>query len=476
MEIIYASDRRFWGKNDSETIQNAVDYASRQGLGQVTIPRINERTGESIWIIDTAVLLPSDMTILLDGCYIRMADDTRDNFFRNSNCWTEEGRTLAGEQHDIRILGRGRAVLDGGKPNGMCEQLIRDNPGKFPYSMYVNIPILMANVRHFEVRNLQIVDSRYWGITFLFCRWGIVSDIDFRMYGNLENQDGIDLRVGCEYITIQNITGITGDDTVALTALPWGSVVNATKVEGKGFDIHDITIRNVIASTHGCGVVRFLCEGGAKEYNITCEDIKDTTGSISGTSVIVGTTDNHFADPPHVMGDFRNIVLRNISTCGQRGISIAEAVQDMVIENLSTYGPNEVGIRFYKNFACDNLTIRNVSIGSEEESLDSAIWMPKQALENAKGLKIENVRVSSKAKYIFRESQPEVTNLSYEEPTGGVFSEEGTKLTSAYGRYHYIAYGKVIENRPKDNRFDHTLRYGEYVDDKYFYYQKTEVK
>ena len=29
MELIYAGDRRFWGDSDTQTIQNAVDYASR---------------------------------------------------------------------------------------------------------------------------------------------------------------------------------------------------------------------------------------------------------------------------------------------------------------------------------------------------------------------------------------------------------------------------------------------------------------
>ena len=46
MTAIYASEERFWGADDSQTIQNAVDYAEETGLGQVIIPRFNERTGK----------------------------------------------------------------------------------------------------------------------------------------------------------------------------------------------------------------------------------------------------------------------------------------------------------------------------------------------------------------------------------------------------------------------------------------------
>ena len=67
MRTIYASQERFWGADDSQTIQNAVDYAEQTGLGQVIIPRFNERTGQPLWDLPRAVLLPSDMTIILDG-------------------------------------------------------------------------------------------------------------------------------------------------------------------------------------------------------------------------------------------------------------------------------------------------------------------------------------------------------------------------------------------------------------------------
>ena len=71
------------GDSDSESIQNAIDYAVRIGVNSVTIPRINRRTGKPLWVIDRAVILPSEMEIVLDNCCLRQADGCFDNIFRN---------------------------------------------------------------------------------------------------------------------------------------------------------------------------------------------------------------------------------------------------------------------------------------------------------------------------------------------------------------------------------------------------------
>ena len=70
------------GNSDSESINRAVRLASESGVGKVIIPRINARTGKALWDIDSAILLPSNMHIMLDNCFIRQADGCFDNVFR----------------------------------------------------------------------------------------------------------------------------------------------------------------------------------------------------------------------------------------------------------------------------------------------------------------------------------------------------------------------------------------------------------
>ena len=447
---ILASDPRFVGKSDSETLQNAVDFTAESGAGTLVIPRKNPRTGENIWIIDRTVLLPSDICVILEGAHLRMADGVIENVFRNQNAWTPTGNTLEGEQHNIRIIGVGNTVLDGGNPNGMCEQLLRDNPGKYP-SMLRNIPIFLHNVRDFEVRGIRFVDARYWAVTVMYCRWGKLADLDFRMYGTLENQDGVDLRIGCEYVTIENITGITGDDAVALTALPPRTkpTNGGLVVEGKSFDIHDVTIRNVISASHGNHLLRFLNENGAKIYNVTVTDLKDTGEAISGATIIFGTTDPYLMQRAHAMGDFYNITVRNVTSRAQRALDICEPCENLLIENVVADAGTEMGIRLKENFVAKNVTIRDFVL-SPTETADSFAdtFCNADALAD---LKIENVRVAN-TKHLYRGTPLSVTALNVSKPDLPSTAEHA-QLASAYGRYFLKAYGKVIQNRPKDSRF-----------------------
>ncbi len=447
---VNAANEMFFAETDSKQIQKAVDYACENGYGRVVIPKINLRTGKGIWNIEEAVLLPDDMTVVIEDAHLRLADGIMDNIFRNKNAHTDLGRTLEGEQHRINILGQGNAVLDGGKYNGVCEQMHRDEPGKHKWLSY-NLLVFLDNVSDFRIEGLNILNSRYWSVCVMYCRFGRIADLHFRLLNTAENQDGVDLRIGCEYITVENLTGLTGDDTLALTALPEDGYIpeKYLKVEGKSFDIHDITVRNIISASHGCGIMRLLCEDTACIYNVTADGIKDTGETISGTPVIIGSSNTGFARiRPHVMGEFRNIVIRNVTTCAQYAVEVNEPVQDVVIENVSTFGNTTlVGIKFGKNFQCDNLSIRNVTVRSE--ALNTCVWMRSMEGDPViKDLHIEKVTMGS-ADYVFRGAEIPIQNFRYENPKKQYFTEEKVKLPSPYGRYHLKAFGKVIENRPE---------------------------
>ena len=141
---VYANEKRFWREDDAATIQAAVDAAALQGADLI-IPRLTA-DGRNVWQIARAILLPSHITVILQDCHLRMADGVRENMFRNQNAYTPLGNTLEGEQSHIRLIGEGNALLDGGKSNGLCEQLHRDDPQRYP-SMFVNLTVLFHNVR-----------------------------------------------------------------------------------------------------------------------------------------------------------------------------------------------------------------------------------------------------------------------------------------------------------------------------------------
>ena len=447
MEYISCSDPRVWGDSDARTIQNAIALAKQEGCDQVVIPRVNARTGEAVWHIDENIVLPSSMTVILSGAYLRAADDLPVHVF----C-TELSQT---ELHDIRILGAGEATIDGGawtrenRPEYYHEQSPEEYPDGCDYDL-----ISLFNVRNFEVANLCITNAKHYSTCFTFCRFGRIHDLHFRNYATVENQDGIDLRYGCEFITIENITGVTGDDTVALNAIDEAKT-NRERVTGKALDIHDITIRNIIASTHACSLVRLLNTDGAKLYNITIENIKDTGKTISICAVFFGTPAPVWARRRmHTEDEFYNITIRDVSTCAVFGIRFAESCRDVLVENIHTYGSCVVPIQFSKPFTCQNFTLRDVYLRSETP-LRAAISVSCDR-EKLRNFRMERVYVEN-AEYIFAEQELPVTDLTYEPPVKGYLTEQFSKTQLPYyGRYFKHSLGKVIENRTPDNRFGGT--------------------
>ena len=69
--------------NDTERIQAAVNEAVRT-TGKVVIPA-NNNNGTQIWLLDSAILLPSNITVILENCVIQLSDSCRDNMFRSDN-------------------------------------------------------------------------------------------------------------------------------------------------------------------------------------------------------------------------------------------------------------------------------------------------------------------------------------------------------------------------------------------------------
>ena len=225
--------------SDVERINLAVQAAAGTGR-RVVIPRHNHATdGErDIWLLDAAILLQSDTTLELDNCHIKLSDRCRDNFIRSANCGM--GITDIKPMRGIHIYGVGNVLLEGadhpratgdsGKTLG--ERTFGTDAGVESESQkgdWRNIGILMAFVEDFSIRNLKMVDPHCWGISLERCAHGMLRDIEFasgqkRTVDGVEqtilNQDGIDLRLGCHDIIIENITGYSGDDLVALTAIP----------------------------------------------------------------------------------------------------------------------------------------------------------------------------------------------------------------------------------------------------------------
>ena len=135
--------------NGYEYITSQIEAAVADQTRTVTI------SGD--WEIHEAIRLPSNFTLILDNCHLRMADGCYANMFVNANHDTDLGRTMAGTDRNISILGRGTAILDGGTYNGLSEKTQRQN-GLPP--IWKNNLVLFTNVDGFKISGLSCYNQR----------------------------------------------------------------------------------------------------------------------------------------------------------------------------------------------------------------------------------------------------------------------------------------------------------------------------
>lgn len=404
---------------DSETFEKAIADKGSDGI-IIVPPRKSEIEPErDFWLIDRAILLPENTTIIMQNCTIKLSDKCRDNFFRTSNCGI--GIAFPERISNVYIRGEGLCVLQGADypratgdssklQHSPCPYLPEDicrvadwvpedrrtlegitfldvhehsygtdagKDGESQYGDWRGIGILFANVENFSISNLRIVKSHGWGISMEECAKGYVEKIDFDscmykeidgMLMNMENQDGIDVRNGCHHIVISDITGHTGDDVVALTAIadtdykPGGSF-NTTHVMHNDWtkrdrDIHDIIIKNVIAHSHLCFTVRLLA-AMAKVYNVTIDGIIDTAPDCKATSgtLLLGDGGNYGEEFPD---SIRNITVSNMICHSSEAISVRGYVTDAVISNVVNRNPECEVITVHMENALKNVATNNL--------------------------------------------------------------------------------------------------------------------
>ena len=383
----------FKGLTDSDIIENAIKNKTNDGIVVIS-PRESEvEPNRNYWLIDRAILLPENTTVILQNCMIKLSDKCRDNFFRTANCGM--GIEYPEKIKNVHLIGEGKCVLQGADhPRAVgdrtktiscpCPYEIDDlckmadwipaerrtadkiefmdrhshsygtdtgKEGESQCGDWRGIGVLFANVEDFSIENITIKDSHGWGISLEECSNGYISKINFDtcmskeidgMLHNMENQDGIDLRNGCHHITITDITGRTGDDVIALTAIagneyrPGGTTKNTHVMHNdwtkREKDIHDIIIRNVSAYSNLCWVIRLL-PANTKIWNVVIDGIIDNSpDDIVSHTLLLGKEDGAYGvNHPDSM---QNIIISNVVCNSDVGIIVDGYLSDSIISNV----------------------------------------------------------------------------------------------------------------------------------------------
>ena len=320
VKTFFVKDYLADAKNDSEAIERCLAAAEKTETSKTVVFDSKD------YLIDRAILVPSDTTIVIDNCTIKQNDYVFDNVFRGNNLIIN-GIDPYGPPidvtpiHDIKIIGKGNAKIIGtDKPQAGYHPFFNEyqtmtgdfwgwRTHMFSFSFGVGI----------EIAGVKIRQSMCWAISFDNCQKCYVHDIDIR--SNVKNGDGIDFRSGCNHCVVENITGFTSDDTVACTALSRGKINRAlskylsvsepynSSHENIDGSIHHIKIRNILTGGYHHGVI-CLSAYGNQLYDIDISNVKETNegGREATVKVYTGYGDGY------VKGDIHDIKISNVTS------------------------------------------------------------------------------------------------------------------------------------------------------------------
>ena len=217
-----------------------------------------------------------------------------------------------------------------------------------------NIGILFAYVENFSIQALAMRDSHSWAISLERCAHGHLRDLQFAsteyktVDGTRErilNQDGVDLRMGCHDILIENISGYTGDDLIALTAIPrddqpagdtTATMVSEDANRGEGQDdIRHIIIRNIKGySRGGHHIVRLLNTPGLRLHDVVLDGLIDTAPKQVRCKAAVKIGDHNYGGGVARLGDTSRIIINNVISQAQHAILVGGSLADSSISNV----------------------------------------------------------------------------------------------------------------------------------------------
>lgn len=257
MNKIYISPLAFAG-TDSARIQAAVDEAVRTDIRVVVI---SPKPESNAWTLEETVLLPDNVTVILDTVTLRSTGIA----FQNSNAADLSTKSLGGEQLDICIIGIRGATLTGS--NGVPQ-------------------IYLSNVKGYRIAGLT-----FWGgagLKLHYARYGKVQKLCF-----IQSTYGIFLSEGCNNNIIEDIQADTQLEAVIFRGAD-------TPMFGRGKEMAE-TIVSRVRSTGTPAVSIF--PGPCETYNLMLRDI-----TAAGDGVLLGCE----ADTQPVI----DITLRNIRAQG----------------------------------------------------------------------------------------------------------------------------------------------------------------
>jgi hypothetical protein len=236
---------QFPGKNGGERIQAAIDSLGTKPKVIDVGPQGPDLDGR--WFLTTAIIVPSNTTLLVHGSRLFMADKVSDNMIRNFHADTGDSR----RDENIHILGLGGAELDGNAVNQVRQAQVCKNFG-----------IAFHKVDKASIKGIALGPTEAWGMGLENVSDLLIESIRFQQDGKTDNQDGVHVCGPGSRICISNIIGTVADDAIAIDAGA-GAEDYRGSARGSGGFLENIVVSNVsVKNLRSGAVVRTLASKG----------------------------------------------------------------------------------------------------------------------------------------------------------------------------------------------------------------------
>lgn len=303
--------------------------------------------------VSNAILLTSGMTILVDDCTIRQKDGAFDNVFRGANIHLDPAKPTAEAVaieplSDVRLLGRGNAVIQGCAQNRRAVHpvLQREMEMTGDYWGFLTYQVLLVCTDKIEISGLHFRDTRGWAITLDLCTRFHIHTV--RVDSDVKNGDGIHLLSGCSDGVIENITGSTSDDMIAvqsgfsLPTLPYKnylapftpSGVVSKSLQTRDLDCHHLVIRNITAGGKMHNII-LLALNETCIHHVEIENIRDENRQEPYFATVFLYTGIYGAP-----GTLRDISVKNVCALADTAFVSNTTIHNLLLSDITTQKEN----------------------------------------------------------------------------------------------------------------------------------------
>lgn len=320
---------------NTDSINNALKECARQGGGRIVFP-------EGVFV-SGSVELYSNVELCLEKGAVLKASENPNHFQPNGFIHNEMGPTTAllwaRDRKNITICGRG--TIDINSPAYYGENAVKifngaptdENRDCFVFEKNphrINQPIFFESCREIAVRDVTIINSTCWTVTFSRSEDITAENVTIRNSVNVPNDDGIHFSAS-KNGTVKNCDIACLDDCVAITSITAKELENSNiKIENCklssrsaairiGHKVRNVEVKNITITKNNRAIGIFTAPNGYIE-NVDISNVRlecfcyPSVCWGNGEAVVVAAAQNE----SHI----ENIRFKNITGTAANGIIV----------------------------------------------------------------------------------------------------------------------------------------------------------